>query len=249
MLNLKTLNEAIPQMKTGTGFFSKFSEPVWAEDFETPAQLDVFFAMTYGEKYGAPIINAFIDDTTGKIDNESLTSFASMIYTMRGKEWERLYAVYTAEYNPIENTDVTETFTDQKTGSGTTGNTKTLNTQTANSGNATVQSTSNASGSTANNVFGFDSVSAVGDTTGSDSSNASSTTGSQSASTTNDTGTITDAGTHSDTESITHNLRRHGNIGVMTMAQLAGGEIELWKWTFIIQIMNDICELITLNVY
>ena len=249
MLNLKTLNEAIPQMKTGTGFFSKFNEPVWAEDFETPSQLDVFFAMTYGEKYGAPIINAFIDDTTGEIDNESLTGFASMIYILRGKEWERLYAVYTAEYNPIENTDVTETFTDQKTGSGTTGNTKTLNTSTSNTGNATVQSTGTGSGSTAGNVYGFDSSAAVGDTTGSDSSNTSSTTGTQSANTIADTGTITDAGTHSDTESITHNLRRHGNIGVMTMAQLAGGEIELWKWTFIIQIMNDICELITLKVY
>ena len=249
MLNLKTLNEAIPQMKTGTGFFSKFNNPVWAEDFETPAQLDIFFAMTYGEKYGAPIINAFIDDDTGEIDNESLTSFASMIYTIRGKEWERLYAVYTAEYNPIENTDVTETFTDQKTGSGTTGNTKTLNTQTANSGQGSVTSSGSSSGNNASNVFGFDSVAAVGDTTGSDSTTTQASSTTSSSTTVNDTGTITDAGTHSDTESITHNLRRHGNVGVMTMAQLAGGEIELWKWTFIIQIMNDIVDLITLKVY
>ena len=249
MLNLKTLNEAIPQMKTGTGFFSKFNEPVWSEDFETPSQLDIFFAMTYGEKYGAPIINAFTDDTTGEIDNESLTSFAAMIYNIRGKEWERLYSVYTAEYNPIENTDVTETFTDQKTGSGTTGNTKTLNTQTANSGQGSVTSSGSSSGSNASNVFGFDSVSAVGDTTGSDSSTTQASTTSSNSNTVTDTGTITDSGTHSDTESITHNLRRHGNIGVMTMAQLAGGEIELWKWTFIIQIMQDICDLITLKVY
>ena len=249
MLNLKTLNEAIPQMKTGTGFFSKFDNPVWSEDFETPSQLDIFFAMTYGEKYGATIINAFTDDTTGEINNESLTSFASMIYNIRGKEWERLYAVYTAEYNPIENTDVTETFTDQKTGSGTTGNTKTLNTQTANSGQGSVTSSGSSSGSNASNVFGFDSVSAVGDTTGSDSSSTQASTTTTTGNTINDTGTITDSGTHSDTESITHNLRRHGNIGVMTMAQLAGGEIELWKWTFIIQIMQDICDLITLKVY
>ena len=98
-------------------------------------------------------------------------------------------------------------------------------------------------------MLGHDRKGKVICTTGSDSTTTQASSTTSSSNTATDTGTITDAGTHSDTESITHNLRRHGNIGVMTMAQLAGGEIELWKWTFIIQIMNDIVELITLKVY
>ena len=246
---MKTVIDIIPQMKTGTGFFSAFVDPCWAEDYETPAQLDMFYAMTYGHKHPAPILDMFVDEDTGEIDNDDVAVIASMLYQLRGHEWEKLYAALKAEYNPVENTDVYENYTDNRTGSGTNGNTRTLNTQTANSGTGSVTSSGSGSGNTANNRFGFDSAQAVGDTTGSDSSTTQSTTGTTTSNTINDTGTITDAGTASNTESITHTLRRHGNIGVMTAAQLVGGEIELWKWTFIIQIMNDIVELITLKVY
>lgn len=246
---MKTILDIIPQMKTGTGFFSSFVAPCWAEDYETPAQLDIFYAMTYGHKHPAPILDMFVDEDTGEIDNEDVAVIASMLYQLRGNEWAKLYAALKAEYNPVENTDVFENYTDSRTGSGTNGNTRTLNTSTTNTGNATVQSTANGSGSTAANRYGFDSSTAVGDTTGTDSSNTSSTTGTQTANTIADTGTITDAGTASNTESITHSLRRHGNIGVMTAAQLVGGEIELWKWTFIIQVMEDISHLTALAVY
>lgn len=246
---MKTILDIIPQMKTGTGFFSSFVAPCWAEDYETPAQLDIFYAMTYGHKHPAPILDMFVDEDTGKIDNEDVAVIASMLYQLRGNEWAKLYAALKAEYNPVENTDVFENYTDSRTGSGTNGNTRTLNTSTTNTGNATVQSTANGSGSTAANRYGFDSSTAVGDTTGTDSSNTSSTTGTQTANTIADTGTITDSGTASNTESITHSLRRHGNIGVMTAAQLVGGEIELWKWTFIIQVMEDISHLTALAVY
>lgn len=246
---LNKVIDLIPDMKAGAGFFSAFVEPVWAESFPTPAGLDMFFASTYGGKWAAPFLEMFVDDDTGIIEPDDVNAIASIIYDMRGAEWARLYAVYMAEYNPIENTDVTETFTDQKTGSGTNGNTRTLNTQTANSGTGSVTSNASGSGSTASNKFGFDSSSAVGDTTGTDSSTTQSSTNTTTSNTINDTGTVTDAGSHSDTETITHNLRKHGNIGVMTMAQLAGGEIELWKWTFIIQIMEDISHLISLSVY
>lgn len=246
---MKTILDIIPQMKTGTGFFSSFVAPCWAEDYETPAQLDMFYAMTYGHKHPAPILDMFIDDDTGKIDNDDVAVIASMLYQLRGHEWEKLYAALKAEYNPVENTDVYENYTDLRTGSGTNGNTRTLNTSTTNTGNATVQSTANGSGSTATNRYGFDSSTAVGDTTGTDSSNTSNTTGTQTSNTIADTGTITDAGTASNTENITHTLRKHGNIGVMTAAQLVGGEIELWKWTFIIQVMEDISHLTALAVY
>lgn len=246
---MKKIIDVIPQLKTGTGFFSKFVDPIWAEDYATPAQLDIFYGMTYGDKWTTPLLDHFIDEDTGTISNDDLGAIASMLYQLRGHEWEKLYAALKAEYNPVENTDVYENYTDNRTGSGTNGNTRTLNTQTANSGTGSVTSSGSGSGNTASNRYGFDSAQPVGDTTGSDSSTTQSTTGTTTSNTINDTGTITDAGTASNTESITHTLRRHGNIGVMTAAQLVGGEIELWKWTFIIQVMEDINRFVSLSVY
>ena len=243
------LIDVIPQMKTGTGFFTKFVEPVWAEDFTNTASLDMFFAKTYGEKLIAPIINLFVDSDTGKVDNDDLGALATMIYQLRGNEWSRLYDVYKAEYNPLDNTDVSEETRENRAISGANGNTRTLNTTTANSGSSTVQSTSSGSGSTASNVFGFDSSSAVGDTTGSDSSSTNATTGTQMANSVQDTGTVTDAGTNSSSDSFQRIYTKHGNIGVMTPADLLGGTVQMWQWTFIIQVMNDIVNLTCLSVY
>lgn len=265
----KTILDIIPQMKTGTGFFSKFVSPVWATDYTNTARLDMFFAMTYGQKHPGAILNMFVDEDTGTISNDDLAVIASIIYDMRGNEWAKLYDVLTAEYNPIDNTDVYEETRENRAISGaqgntrtyneTNGNTKTLNTSTSNSGSSTVQSTASGSGSTASNVFGFDSSTAVGDTTGSDSSSTNSTTGTQTLTTIGDTGTITDAGTHggtvtdsgnnSSSDSFQRIYTKHGNIGVATPADLLGGTVEMWQWTFIIQVMNDICKLVALEVY
>ena len=246
---MKKVIELIPTMKSGYGFFSAFNDPLWADSFPNTGGLDMFYATTYGQKWAAPFLELFVDSDTGVIDSEDVNAIASIIYQMRASEWSRLYAALMAEYNPVENTDVYENYTDQRTGSGTNGNTRTLNTQTANSGTGSVTSSGSGSGNTASNKYGFDSAQAVGDTTGSDSSSTQSTTDTTTSNTINDTGTITDAGTASNSESITHTLRRHGNIGVMTAAQLVGGEIELWKWTFIIQVMEDISHLTALSVY
>ena len=245
----KTINDIIPTMKSGAGFFSAFVAPVWADDYATPASLDIFYAMTYGDKHPAPILNMFIDDDTGVISAEDVNAIAAMLYQLRGHEWAKLYDGLKAEYNPVENTDVTETETETTTGSGTTGNTRTLNTSKAETGSSSVDSSGTGSGSTTSNKYGFDSASPVGDTTGSDSSSTSSETDTTSSNTTLDTGTITDAGTHSDNGSLTRKLRQHGNIGTMKAADLIGGNIELWKWTFIIQIMEDISNLTSLSVY
>lgn len=244
-----TLLDILPQMKTGTGFFSKFAAPVWAEEYTNTAALDIFFAMTYGQKHPAPLLMMFVDDTTGKIGNEDLAAIATMLYEIRGHEWAKLYDVLTAEYNPLDNTDVTETIHDITDIDKGNSNTRTLNTQTDNTGDGSVATTGTASGNTAGNVFGFDSATAVGDTTGTNGSNTSSTTTTQTSNQIIDSGTIGDVGTGTEDIEYEREYHKHGNIGVMTFADLINGSIEAWKWTFIIQVMNDICSLTTLSVY
>ena len=155
--------------------------------------------------------------------------------------------------------------------------TRTLNTSTGNTGsgstsnNGTVigsgSSSNTGSNSGANNVFAFDSTDPVPhDTNSGSSSNTvtdSNRTESRSSSTRQasntetqtgtitdaDTGTITDAGNNSFSKTHTRNYRKHGNIGIMDNPTMLTKDTEFWKWSFIRQICEDICEHIALCVY
>lgn len=232
-MELRTLNEVIPTMKTGSGLFSAFTEPMWSDLF-TASSLDIFFAGTYGQRYISPYTDLFVGED-GKINSTDLTALANAIYEIRATEWSRLLNDLMSEYNPIENTDVTETVAETRSGSGTngntrtlntiqtTGNTHTLNTRTDKVDGGTTVSDSNGSGSNVNigstsdsrdiTVFGFDSSSAVGSngTSGSTSNrtedrSTSTSHASVTASTSGydtETGTITDQGGVTDTGTIT----------------------------------------------
>ena len=246
--DLQTVLDIIPQMKTGTGFFSSFTEPMWEEDY-TAAKLDIFYAMTYGQKHPAPFLTMFIDSDTGKIDNEDLAVIANTIYEIRGQEWAHWYADLKAEYNPIENTDVTEIVSEDKDGTIDTTNTRTLNTSTANNGTAGVDTTTSGSATGAGNVFGFNSVTAVGHDTNSNTSSGTSSTDTETHNTVTDTGTIADDFNNDYQESIDRTTRKHGNIGIQTAADMIEHDLELWKQTFIIKVMDDISSLTALSVY
>lgn len=292
MTELQTLNKIIPGMKTGNGIFNAITAPMWAEDFDA-SSLDIYFSANYGHKFATYYAESFIDDDTGIIAGDDLTALANAIYSMRSKEWAQLYAVLSAEYDPMENTAVTETVTETRTGSGLNGNTKTLGTTTTTSGTSSTTATGSISsegedtassttvinrtesgtnaGNNASNVFGFDSVSAVGDTTGTNSAtdsrdiddttttNSSGTNSTDTSSTTttsattsgssSDTGTITDSGSNSFSETFSRSYNKHGNIGVMSNVQLLSESVEFYKWSFIRQICEDICQFIALSVY
>ena len=260
--------DAIPQMKTGTGFFSSFTNPMWAETFTDTASLDIFFAGTYGKKFISPFLDLFVGED-GEISDESLADVANTIYQIHQTEWSRLYADLLAEYDPIENTDAYEQVSETRNISGTSGNTRTLNTSTAVMGSSEVNSSSNTSGSTTNNdtatnntdtsKYAFDSIAGVPESEIDNSStNANMGTNEQemqtattasNSSTTADTGTIGDSGTSATAETFTRSYHKHGNIGTMTAAQLIGGDIELWQWSFIKHICDDILSHIALSVY
>lgn len=288
----KTLNDIIPSMKTGQGIFSAITNPIWGELFTTPAQLDIYFSANYGRKRPTYYLEAF-ENTSGIVTGQKLTDLANAIYTMRAKEWEQLYKILIANYDPMENTQVIEEVTETRTGSGTNGNTKTLGTtktmtgsgqssstghgtssnSASNSQTGTVDTTETKTGTNngANNVFGFDSVAAVGrdtsslsssdthvvdsDTSSSSQSSESNETNSTSSNTTStsnteeDRGTIKDQGNNSFSETFTREYEKHGNIGVMSNVALFKESTDFYKWNFIRQICEDICQFIALAVY
>ena len=255
---MKKLSDYLPI--TGTGLFTAFNNPIWATAFQDSTELDTYFYLRYGDRIGNKLIDNFANDS-GVVASTKLNELATLVYSINSKKWEHLFKVYNADYNPIENTDFIETISDVDT------NTKNIDTSTSNrrisdidtcsSGSATTNSNGSNNGTTtgASNKFGFNSSTAVGDTTSSgtnaDTTTASSTTTSTGTgfedSTVNETGSenseITDNGTH------VSEHRKHGNIGVTENVTMLEHEVEFWKWSFIDNVCQDICDIIALSIY
>ena len=83
-MELRTINEVIPGMKTGSGIFTAFTDPIWNELF-SDTDLDIFFAGTYGQKYISPYTDLFVGED-GKISNVDLVSFANAVYSIRSNK-------------------------------------------------------------------------------------------------------------------------------------------------------------------
>lgn len=121
--------------------------------------------------------------------------------------WERMYKALQIEYNPLENYDRTEEWTE----AGTLKNNKTVDNTTTTNGNTT------SNGDAKHNVTGYNSNTEVlqsRDITNASDNNTSTATGK---------GAETEAGEHNDIR----NGRIHGNIGVTTSQQMLKAEFDL----------------------
>ena len=234
----KRLRDLMPSSYTGAGIFSAINNPIWAYDFD-PMQLDIFFISNYGEKWAAPYL---MHISEGEIlSSDKITQIANTIYSMYKSQWEHLYLANKAEYNPIHNTDATEIEKVNKVGNETIE--QSVNSESSMSGESSNNTT--GSGSVTNKRSGFNSSTDVHDTSGSNSSSAGSDgSSSQSDESSSDSDTVTN-----NSEIVEREHRKFGNIGVMTSAQLIGGEIDLWKWNYIKNVMKDISDTIALSIY
>ena len=234
----KRLGDLMPSSYTGAGIFSAINNPIWAYDFD-PMQLDIFFISNYGEKWAAPYL---MHISEGEIlSSDKITQIANTIYSMYKSQWEHLYLANKAEYNPIHNTDATEIEKVNKVGNETIE--QSVNSESSMSGESSNDTT--GSGSVTNKRSGFNSSTDVHDTSGSNSSTAGSDgSSSQSDESSSDSDTVTN-----NSEIVESEHRKFGNIGVMTSAQLIGGEIDLWKWNYIKNVMKDISDTIALSIY
>ena len=236
---MKKLSDYLPI--TGDGLFIAFNNPIWATAFQNSTELDTYFYLRYGDRIGNKLIDNFADEETGVVASTKLTELATLVYSINSKKWEHLFKVYNADYNPIENTDFIETITD------TNSNTKVIDSEGTSGGTASTTSSGTSSGSNSqdNTKFGFNSSTAVGDTStsGTDSNTTSATTSTTTSGSTTDDSTITDNGTH------TSEHRKHGNIGVTENVTMLEHEVEFWKWSFIDQVCKDICDIIALSIY
>lgn len=209
---------------TDGGLFVKLNAlPVpWISDDISADVLDnAYFYNFSGQKTISPLLRRYLNGAE-KITDSQMVSLANIIYKIYSKNWNKLYATLSLEYNPISNYDMTE--------SETVENEKTNSREGSQSVNATT------SGNSADNVFGFNSSGAVGDST-------------TTTSATNST-TSTDSDSGSGTDNTERTLTRSGNIGVTTSQQMIESERDLWRWKFFFDVVfPDIDEVLTVATY
>lgn len=238
MMPERMLRDVMPQAFEGKGIFSAFDCPVWHYDFDT-SDLDLYFITTYGERWSSPFLSYF--DGPDGITDANLHRVASTIYRMYKSQWEHLYKANQAEYNPIHNTDVEEKEIINKVGNENSVEGNTTSATTATSG---ASDTSGGSTMT-NDIAGFNSSSYVNDTKNVGTNNADTA-----ARSSNNAGSDTESSSIKNyTDDHERILKKAGNIGIQTSAQLIGSEVDLWKWNFIKDVMRDICDTIALSIY
>ena len=169
------------------------------------------------------------------------------------RTFEKWVAALAIEYNPLENYDRFEDYTDtsNKGEKTTAGNTRTLNhedKETLNTENKMTHDTTNVSEET---VSAFDSSTyqpSNKTTVDNDGTDTMSNTGTD---TFNHTGTIKDEGSGSLTANgkEVHTGRIHGNIGTVTSQKMLGDEIEIARFNLIQQITDLFLTEFTLMIY
>lgn len=163
--------------------------------------------------------------------------------------WTKLYNTLNLEYNPIDNTDKYEDYTDTRTTERTTAG------ETASASGGTDSRTENETTSGTRNETIEHDVSAE-NASDYQPDSRDTTRGSNEDSrenTARGTTSLTSSGTNNETEKYTdtfkHTLHTHGNIGVTTTQQMIESERESVRYNLIEEIASDYQTAFCLDIY
>lgn len=172
-------------------------------------------------------------------ENSDVTNAVNVVYSTYINNWNKLWQNYIAEYNPIENYSMTENFSEVSNKINNVEYNEDEHKLSTRNTTGTTTSESDTSIFTFNNASnnGVKSDRGVNVTTPDINNNDSS----------NNTKNFTENNT--DDNTIERELKRSGNIGVTTSAQMISENIELWKWNYFEQIFSDIDRIMSIGVY
>ena len=229
----------------------------------------MYFGNHSGDKETSPLLDKFIEQNGGNatpevLTEEQITTLANILYTRYGVQWDKLYKVLSAEYNPIENYSMTEEETPDITRTETPDITRTETPDITRDKTTSAKSdfTVTTNSDTASDVYGFNSPTSVPQaetngnstvTTQGDADNNVTTENETETGTRNitETGTRTETetGTRTERETGKRTLTRSGNIGVTTSQQMLESEIKLWEWNFYETVFKDVDTVLTVPKY
>lgn len=106
----QTLNNILPNWDSGEGIVSLLSTLTTAPWQGTdPAGLDIaYHGQRSGEKFIQSYIYKYLDEN-GQLTEEGVQKLVSAIQARYYRKWTRLWATYSAEYNPLNSYSYTET--------------------------------------------------------------------------------------------------------------------------------------------
>lgn len=251
----KHLIDVFDDVLINGGIFKALSslDVPWNDDIDDIPLDFEYYGNISGQKIISPLVRRLLGDNE-KLTAENIASLSNVLFSMFGKNWSELYATLSYEYNPISNYDMTETETSSGSTSDTLTHTGTQNTtHTGTVGTSDTQTVNGSgTGSTENDVWGFNSSSAIEDTLSeTETTNTNTATGSSTQ--TNNltdarTDNLTDTGTGSHSE--TRTLIRSGNIGVTTSQMMISSQRDLWFWNFIYNVVfPDVDKVLTISTY
>lgn len=113
-----TVNDSITGYASGGGLFSALAAltpgPDWLDDF-TASDLDLDFGLEYGTRPAGALIRHYDPDAEGMTAAE-VTALATLLLQRHAVQWDHLYQLTVAVYDPIQNYNSTETlsFTDRE---------------------------------------------------------------------------------------------------------------------------------------
>ena len=185
-----------------------------------------------------------------------IVKIAAMVYAKNAKKYAMLLQVYNVEYNPIDNVDAHEEFTDTRTPdiTRTSSSSGTSSSEVKNNQERTTTDTPNNYKTTTEiSKNPYDNPGYTPETKQETTDSGSRTT-TESFSGAADTSTATSTGssssTETGTETIVHTSYRHGNIGVTSTQQLITQQIELApKMDILSIIFADLIDAVCIQVW
>lgn len=264
-----TLLDYFPNFRTTDSLFSKMVASGAPWTMEIGQQMDIaYFTMHSGLKSTSTFVRSNVVN-----DVVDSTALASILYSMYGQVWNRLWEAYVKEYNPINNYNLEETIESEKTNDRTIGrtvkDTGTSEITTDSSGTITDNGTSelehghvvNTTSDNLHSVFGFNSTDAVSakkdEQTGSQTNSGTDTTTNQNKQVSSSNSTVNSSSennTKDDTEDKltgSENITRSksGNVGQNSYQDLLRQEFELWKWNFFNRVFDDCDKYLVQSVF
>lgn len=202
------------------------------------ANIDKLLFTTFGERPVSNYLMHYIEDD-GTITAVNKQVIARYIMSLFKVQWARLTADYTAEYNPVQNYDMTEQENSTNTASGTDTSTDSFeNYKEVQKYGHTVETT--------NQAYPYDSTTPHDTDVSTTVTGAAADTGDEFSK----TGEAITEFEHGKVDTFYRTLTRAGNIGVQTATDMIKSDSEFWSaHNFFMQICADIASIITIPIY
>lgn len=247
-----TLRDAFPDFGLFEALADNGTMP-WSVDNIDNDTLDLeYFGNRSGAKFCSPLVKLLLSDD-GTLTNANINRIAKVIVAKYLRPWQRLWATFEVEYNPIENYNMEERTSRQQANSESQINSEDVShtgTDTIAYGKIETVESDSTDDST-DGVYGFNS-------TDSNPSDTSSSTGHRES-------TTAQSGSDVDTKNLVDSTEgrkdsiaaedevidrvRRGNIGVTTNQAMIEAERKLWRWNFFDHIFRDLDKELTLAFF